>query len=210
MNYAEQQKNPLRNTIGFFLVVLFHIGLIWVIASGLGTNIIQKVMQPLETKIVEAEKKKLDDAPPPPPPAALQPPPPPYIPPPEVNIQQTATVSTNAITQVTHTAPVARAAVVDQGPSSNPAVGSSRPQFPEELQESGATGRVTVRCDIEADGHPTGCVLMDVSGGSAFGTSVMRWLQSGRALYKPAIRNGQAVRFPGKQLTIDFNLTNDE
>jgi TonB family protein len=94
--------------------------------------------------------------------------------------------------------------VADSGPSSQPAVGSSRPEYPEQYQDSQRAGTVTVACTIEANGQPSGCSLVNVSGGAAFGSAVMSWLRSGSARYKPAVRNGQPVAMQ-TQLTVHFN-----
>jgi TonB family protein len=93
--------------------------------------------------------------------------------------------------------------VPDQGPSRNPAVGSSRPEYPDAYQDSGRNGTVTVSCTIQTDGRPTGCALVKVVGGTAFGSAVMNWLNSGTAKYSPAIRNGQRVAAPA-QLEVHF------
>jgi protein TonB len=141
----------------------------------------------------------------------VAPPPPDYIPPPEIQVTQPPPPQEHVITQTQHTvaapfeqhAPPA-AKVADSGPSSQPAVGSSRPEFPDQYQDSGRSGTVTVSCTIQADGHPSGCSLVNVTGGAAFGSSVMAWLRSGSALYKPAIRNGVAIASQ-TQLTVHFN-----
>jgi TonB family protein len=83
--------------------------------------------------------------------------------------------------------------VADSGPSSSPAIGSSKPEYPEQYQDSGRAGTVQVTCTIEADGRPTNCSLDSVTGGSAFGSVVMAWLRSGQVHYRPAIRSGVAV-----------------
>ena len=210
MNYAEQQRNPLRHIIGLTIVVLVHIGLIYALLNGLGSNIIQKLNAPLETKIVQEVKPPPPDLPPPPPPPVMPAPPPPYIPPPDIAITPPPTVTT-AITAVSRIAPPSTAyhpsapAVADSGPSSNPTIGSSKPDYPQEMDDAQRSGRVTVTCDIEVDGRPTNCNVLSSSGGSAFGQTVMRWLRSGNVHYKPAIRNGKAVRTAAHPLSVTFN-----
>jgi TonB family protein len=82
-------------------------------------------------------------------------------------------------------------------------LGSSRPEYPDAYQDSGRNGVVTVTCTIQPDGRPTGCSLVHVSGGAAFGSAVMQWLNSGTARYAPAIRNGQKIAAP-TQLEVHF------
>ena len=102
MNYARQQNDPTRRTVGFVIVVLLHLGLGYAFVTGLGRSAIEVIKQPLETKLIEEVKPP--DTPPPPPPPKLAPPPPPFIPMPDIQVR--AAPSANAITQVTTTKPV--------------------------------------------------------------------------------------------------------
>lgn len=216
MNYAEQQRNPLRHALGLTLVVIFHIGLVYGLINGLGHNIIQKLNAPLETKIVQEDKPPPPDTPPPPPPPQMAAPPPPYIPPPDIQLAQPPT-TTNAIVAITNKAPPNTnfqrlpPPAPDSGPSSAPSVGgrSFADSYPPDMEEAQRTGRVTVRCDIEVDGRPSNCALVSSVGGSSFGQAAMRVLNSGRVRYRPAIRNGQPVRFPGHTLVITYQLAGE-
>ncbi len=84
MDYASQQRNPTRHVVGIGVVVLMHVLLGWALVSGLARQVIDVVIAPIETKIVEEVR------PPPPPPENLPPPPkfapppPSFVPPPEV------------------------------------------------------------------------------------------------------------------------------
>lgn len=217
MNYAEQQRNPLRHAVGLTVVVIFHIGLVWALVNGLGRNIIQKLNAPLETKIVQEQKPPPPDTPPPPPPPQMAAPPPPYIPPPDIAIQPPPTVS-NAIAAVTRTPPPnagyhPQPAIANSGPSSAPVGNGNRAfanSFPQDMAEQGRSGRVVVRCDIEVDGAPTNCALLSVSGGSAFGQAALSVLRSGQVHYRPAIRGGKPVRFAGHTISISYQLSSDE
>ncbi len=102
MNFAQQQNSSTR-VVGFTIVVLIHMVFVWALASGLARKAYEKVVGPIETKVIEEVKKELppDELPPPPP---LKAPPPPFIPPPEIQI--TAPVSmAPTITQTTTTPP---------------------------------------------------------------------------------------------------------
>ena len=106
MNFAQQQTNSTRAS-GFAIVVLIHVVLVWGISSGLARKAIEKVVGPIETKVIEEVKK----APPPPenlppPPPQLKAPPPPFVPPPEIQITAPV-VQAPTITQTT-TAPPPR------------------------------------------------------------------------------------------------------
>ena len=87
MAYSYSIDDPAKNskrTLAFVLVVIIHALFFWVLASGLGAKMVQTVMGPVETKIIE-ELPEDDKEPPPPPPDIEQPPP--YVPPPEVSVE---------------------------------------------------------------------------------------------------------------------------
>jgi periplasmic protein TonB len=87
MDYAQQQRNPMRHLVGLTIVVLLHVVVIYALVTGLAHKVVEVLKAPLETKIIEEVKPP----PPPeiklPPPPKLSAPPPPFIPPPEVQIQ---------------------------------------------------------------------------------------------------------------------------
>ena len=61
MDYAQQQRNPLKHLISFSLVVLLHVIVIYALVNGLARKIVDVIKKPIETKIVKEQK-----APPPP------------------------------------------------------------------------------------------------------------------------------------------------
>lgn len=88
MQYAYAQRQPAQWSIGFIVVVLLHVVVVYALVSGLARKVVDVIKQPLEAKIIETTKPP-PEAPPPPiaPPPRLEAPPPPFIPPPEVQIQ---------------------------------------------------------------------------------------------------------------------------
>src|SRR4029453_7676817 len=88
MDYARQQRDPMRHLVGLGFVVLVHVLVIWALLSGLGNTVIQVIKKPLTATIVE--EIKLPPPPPPPPPKKIiEAPKVPvpvetYVPPPEV------------------------------------------------------------------------------------------------------------------------------
>ena len=102
MNFAQPHGNSTRVT-GFAVVVLIHAVFIWALATGLARKAIEKVVGPLETKVIEEVKKPPEDLPPPPPPLKA-PPPPPFVPPPEIQIAAPVTTAPT-ITQTTSAPP---------------------------------------------------------------------------------------------------------
>jgi protein TonB len=87
MDFAQQQRNPMKHMAGIAFVVLLHILLVYALISGLAHKLVAVIQKPVETKIIEEVKPP----PPPeiklPPPPKLLAPPPPFVPPPEVQIQ---------------------------------------------------------------------------------------------------------------------------
>ena len=90
MNFAQEQ-NASSRIVGFGIVILIHIILVWAIATGLARKVYEKVAGPIETKVIE---EKVKPPPPPekvvPPPPDIKAPPPPFVPVPEVQIQAPA------------------------------------------------------------------------------------------------------------------------
>ncbi len=206
MSYAQQQS-PVRSAIGFTLVVLLHVGILYAILSGLANRAMEVLKGPLEAKIIEEVKPPPPDVPPPPPPE-LAPPPPPFIPPPEVNIQ-TPVTQTNAIQAVTTTAPPApppppapRSEVPDQDVSARPIAGNP-PVFPPRLLKQGREGYVLVECTVDTTGKTSDCKIDEVHGGDDFGDAAMEYVKQAR--YHPAVHNGQPVTIK-HQWRIDFHL----
>ena len=84
MPYAPADGSFLtRRTLVFLLIVLLHIGMVWALNSGLSQRVVQVVLGPIETRMID-EAPKVDEPPPPPPPKIETPPP--FVPPPEVAI----------------------------------------------------------------------------------------------------------------------------
>jgi periplasmic protein TonB len=153
-------KNSKR-TLAFVLVVIIHVLFFWVLASGLGARVVEVVMGPVETKIID--EKPDEDKPPPPPPEIDTPPP--YVPPPEVSIEiPTETAPTTAITNVTSERPVAPAApvaapkapehaVVRVLPStSGKGARITKPDYPPASRRAGEEGTVTLAAYVLESG----------------------------------------------------------
>ena len=213
MNFTQQQKSPGRQLLGFAVVVLLHVGLIYALVTGLGTNIVEVIKAPIETKIIEEVKPPPPDVPPPPPPPKLAAPPPPYIPPPEIQIAQpppptpVATVATVAppAPQAPPVARVTAPSVPDSEVSARP-ISGGQPTFPPRMLDQGREGHVDVTCDVGADGSTSNCVVTGVTGGQSFADSALAWVKTAR--YKPAIRNGVAIAEPHHTFNIVFKLSN--
>jgi protein TonB len=98
VNYAQDQRDPGKHTVGFGVVVLLHVVVVYALVAGLAKKVVDVIKQPLETKVIEEVKKP---PPPPetviPPPPVLAAPPPPFIPPPEIRLDNLPPPSQNTI-----------------------------------------------------------------------------------------------------------------
>jgi protein TonB len=155
--YDYSIDDPARNRkwlLAFVLVVIIHVLFFWVLASGLGAKVVEVVMGPVQTKIID--EKPDEDKPPPPPPEIDTPPP--YVPPPEVSIEiATDSAPTTAITNVTSERPVAPVAApppppkpverqVVRTPPSTQGRGAriTKPDYPPASRRAGEEGTVTL------------------------------------------------------------------
>jgi protein TonB len=214
MNFTQQQKSPGRQLMGFVVVVLLHVGLIYALVTGLGTNIVEVIKAPIETKIIEEVKPPPPDVPPPPPPPKLAAPPPPYIPPPEIQIAQpppptpVATVATVA-PPAPQAPPVANRqppapAVPDSDVSAVPIDKGKGLSYPPRMLDQGREGSADVECAVDTDGKTSNCTLVSASA-PAFGDAALNYVKQAR--YKPAVHNGAAVATNHKW-TVTFKLSN--
>jgi protein TonB len=143
MDYAQEQRNPAKHLVGFTIVVLLHVALVYVIMTGLARRVVDVIKKPLETQIIEEVKP-----PPPPPPVQLPPPPkfvappPPYIPPPEVQVNvpppPNAIQTTSNVVPV-ESPPIAQVAPAPPAPAAPPAPQTARnacPNYAKAMGES--------------------------------------------------------------------------
>jgi len=106
--YSYSIDDPAKNSkrmAAFALVVVIHVLFVWVLASGLGKKVVEVVLGPVETRLIEELPDEKDEPPPPPPEIET---PPPYVPPPEISIEiPMDTGPSTAISNVTSERPVA-------------------------------------------------------------------------------------------------------
>lgn len=164
MAYAYSIDDPAKNqkrTLAFVLVVIIHLLFFWILASGLGSKIVEVVVGPVETKIIE-ELPDEDKEPPPPPPDIETPPP--YVPPPEIAIDiPVDSGPTTAISNVTSQRPVAQAPVapkpvekaVVRVPPSTQGKGAriTQPEYPPASRRAGEAGTVTLQVFVLETGR---------------------------------------------------------
>ena len=197
MNFSHE-KAPSRNLTGIAIVVLLHALLGYAIISGLGTRMVTKMAEAVETTIIEeAAPPPPPETPPPPPPPEMKAPPPPFIPPVEVNVQQQPPVQ-NTISVATNEAPPSRdlappappapvagpvnvAAVVDFGTC-------AKPEYPKASQRNEETGTVTLQFLIGVDGGVKASKILKSSGFRNLDRSAQSALS--RCRFKPGTANG--------------------
>lgn len=166
MAYSYSIDDPSKNskrTLAFILVVIIHVLFFWVLATGLGSKLVETVIGPVETKLIE-ELPQDDNEPPPPPPDIEQPPP--YVPPPEIAIDLAIDTSqTTAISNVTSERPVVQApppprpaepvrATVKTPPSTTGrGARTTLPEYPPASRRANEAGTVQLRCYVREDGR---------------------------------------------------------
>lgn len=174
----EQEVSSKKKLLGFFLVLLLHVVLIYALINGLAQDFVKKIThEALEVKIIEEVK-----LPPPPPPQPKEvaapkvdtPPPPAYVPPAEVKVQ--ATDTQNTISAVSSSVPTVTTIAPPPTPTPTPkphvAVrtkaslnsGCARPSYPAESIEMEEEGQVTLGFQIDIDGHVVESKILKSSG----------------------------------------------
>ncbi len=144
-----ERPNSMLRAGGFTAVVLFHVALIYLLATGLGKQAVQMLAAPIQTRIIQDVQ---------PPPKAITVPQSPKPPP-----QQDFRTSTAP----TPTASVAGppVAAVRTGPSKIASAGCDIPEKPAISDRNGEKGTVTIAVAIGTDGRVT---ESSVSGSSGF------------------------------------------
>ena len=177
MAYSYSIDDPAKNSkrmAAFALVVIIHVLFVYVLASGLGKQMVEVVMGPVETRLIE-ELPDEEDEPPPPPPEIETPPP--YVPPPEIAIEiQVDTSNTTAISNVTSERPVAAPPPVAapkpvehqvvRTPPSTAGRGArvTKPEYPPASRRAGEEGTVTLRAFVDDNGRASQIEVVKSSG----------------------------------------------
>jgi protein TonB len=162
--YAVQRSSGSR-LIGFGVVVLLHVALIYGLVVTLAHRAIDVVPVPIETKIIAAPRQQPVEPPPPPP--SFVTPPQVFVPPPEVNIAKPppppprstapAVVTTAPPLTPAPTAPVTVQPRIDLAQS-------SQPEYPPQSRRLGEQGSVVLQVMVDANGRVTDSKLVQSSG----------------------------------------------
>ncbi len=195
-----------RRFVSIGLVALFHLVVIYALASGLASQMIDKLPDDIKADIIKDKPPDQPKAPPPPPPDMVKPPPP-FIPPPDIVVANEAPV-TNTIT-VTNTPPPVQAPPKPQV-SSPASIGAPHvcPQakwYPPLAVRLSHQGTTTLAFTVETDGSISNVTVANSSGFSELDDAAVR-CASASWHYKPAIQDGQPVAVPWKT-NVKWNLT---
>lgn len=204
MNFSDNGKVK-KNYTGIVVVVALHILAAYGIVSGLGKRVISKMIEPVETKIIEeVAPPPPKELPPPPPPPEMQAPPPPFIPPVEVNVQQPPpqqNVIANATTQAPPTRELAPPAPpVQPGPPAPPAQSvrvpavadfstCAKPEWPKSSLRNEETGTVTLSFLIGVDGRVADSKIVKSSGFRDLDKAAVVGI--GKCKFKPIMVDGK-------------------
>src|SRR5690606_8599387 len=146
-----------RRGLVFAVIIALHVGMFYLLNSGLSHQIIDVVLGPIETRMIE-EAPKQEEPPPPPPPKIETPPP--FVPPPEISIdipadapptkaiQQTTTVKPTAPPPVAAPPPVQRTA-----PRSDTRRPLTQPEYPPSSRRAGEAGTVILEVYVLENGR---------------------------------------------------------
>lgn len=196
MSYAHPRSASRRLT-GLVITVALHIALVYALIHGLARKIVEIVVPPLETKIIEEIKPPADKPPPPPP--KLTTPPPPFIPAPEVNIQMPVQMAPT-ITAVTPTPPPPKPApfvpsppreVVRTAPVVN-AASCDKPEYPAAARRANETGTVLLNFLIDVNGKVLESKVERSSGSRRLDEAALAGLEL--CAFRPATVDGKPTR----------------
>lgn len=198
-----------RRGLVFIAIVLLHLGMFWVLASGMSHRIVDVVLGPIETRLIE-EAPKVDEPPPPPPPKIETPPP--FVPPPDVAIVIPADAApTTAIRQTTTTAPVAQpppapvVKVASTAPRSDPRRPLTQPEYPPSSRRAGEAGTVILEVYVNANGRAEDVRVKKSSGFPKLDDAAIREVKRSWRLV-PGTEDGKPVPMWG-QFAVTFKLT---
>lgn len=172
MDFSHNEESSTKRLTGIAVVIAFHALVGFLVVSGMGKRLVEKIKNPVETKIIEEVKPPPpQDLPPPPPPPEIKTPPPPFIPPPEVVVQQQVQQN-NPVSNATNVAPPAPTAVRPQAsPAPAPVAEAPKPappaktaaylnvkecptpEYPKNSARNEEEGTVTISFLVGADGR---------------------------------------------------------
>ncbi len=211
MPYAPAQDSTFltRRGLVLVLIVALHAGMYYVLNSGLSQHLVDVVLGPIETRMIE-EAPDTDEPPPPPPPKIETPPP--FVPPPEVSIElpveTTTSTAIQTVTSVRPTAPpppVAQPVVPRTAPKSDPRRPLSQPEYPPSSRRAGEAGTVILEIYVLETGRVGEARVKQSSGYPRLDEAAVREVKRAWRLV-PGTENGKPAPMWG-QFAVTFKLT---
>jgi protein TonB len=213
MPYAPAADSSLFTRRGLVLAIIIalHVGMFWLLNSGLSHQIIDVVLGPMETKMIE-EAPKQDEPPPPPPPKIETPPP--FVPPPEIDIAIAPDAApTNAIQQTTNERPVSPPPIATPAPAPVPRTAPrsdsrrplTQPEYPPSSRRAGEAGTVILEVLVLENGRVGDARVKQSSGFPRLDEAAVREVKRSWRLV-PGTENGKPVQMWG-QFAVTFKLT---
>jgi periplasmic protein TonB len=211
MPYAPAQDSTFltRRGLVFVIIVGLHVGMYYVLNSGLSQHLVDVVLGPIETRMIE-EAPDVDEPPPPPPPKIETPPP--FVPPPEVSIElPVETTTSTAIQTVTNVRPqappppVPQATIPRTAPKSDPRRPLSQPEYPPSSRRAGEAGTVILEVYVLETGRVGEARVKQSSGYPRLDEAAVREVKRSWRLV-PGTENGKPVPMWG-QFAVTFKLT---
>jgi periplasmic protein TonB len=198
--FGSAQATP-RRFVSVIVVGALHLVLIWALATGLASQLMQKLPDELSTEVIKDKPPEQNKVPPPPPPELVKPPPP-FVPPPDITVT-TETPAANTITTqstIQHVEPKPQI-------SSPAAIGRphacGRAQYPALAVRLNHEGNTSLSFTIGTDGGVSNVSVTNSSGHDELDQAAVTCASSWS--YKPAIQNGQPVAVPWKT-TVQWKL----
>ncbi len=205
-SYVHDTQFFTRRTAVLAVIIAAHVGLIWLLASGLAQRAIQLAAPPIKTTIVQQHIKHIKPPPPPPPQMQQQIV---QVPPPAIQINVPAAQETRAITVVRHARPAPPPPPVHY--TYTPArAGSGFPStdnyYPQASQRLGEEGTAYVHLCIGPQGQVAGSPsIVKSSGSPRLDRAALRYARATSGHWIPEKRNGQPITIC-TQLPIKFQL----
>jgi periplasmic protein TonB len=195
----------------FLTIIGIHVGMIFLLYSGMSRRLVDAVLGPIETRIIEEAPK--DEEKPPPPPPKIETPPPPFVPPPDVAIEMPVEAPATAITTVTNVAPPkpapaaapAPVQTVRVAPKSDPRRPLTQPEYPPSSRRAGEAGTVVLEVYVQENGRVGDARVKESSGFPKLDEAALREVKRSWRLV-PGTENGKAVAMWG-QFAVTFKLT---
>lgn len=199
-----------RRGLVFAAIVALHVGMFYLLNSGLSHQIIDVVLGPIETRMIE-EAPKQDEPPPPPPPKIETPPP--FVPPPEIDISiapdaaPTTAIQTTTSVRPTTPPPVAAppAPTSRTAPKSDSRRPLTQPEYPPSSRRAGEAGTVILEVYVLENGRVGEAKVKQSSGFPRLDEAAVREVKRSWRLV-PGTENGKPVPMWG-QFAVTFKLT---